>query len=210
MSGAIRRPEKSSRLWIHHSIFRSAYFSSIPNSIPSPGGSGCRPRYLAQYIDLKHPVDCRLDKARPHRLWIQQNSSKSMHLMNIPHSVPSPSTPGGRGGQLRCLAQYIDLKHPVDCRLDKARPHRLWIQQNSSKSMHLMNIPHSVPSPSTPGGSGGRPRCLVQYIDLKHPVDCRLDKARPHRLWIQQNSSKSMHLMNIPHSVPSPSGRGLG
>jgi hypothetical protein len=39
-AGQVRvyRPEINSRLWIRCSTFRSAYFLSIPHSVPSPSG----------------------------------------------------------------------------------------------------------------------------------------------------------------------------
>ncbi|CAI8804898.1 conserved hypothetical protein [Pseudomonas sp. IT-347P] len=42
-------------------------------------------------------------------------------------------------------------------------------------------------------------------------VSCELHRPeRLYRLWIHSRTFKSAYPLNIPHSVPSPSGRGLG
>ncbi len=37
-----------------------------------------------------------------------------------------------------------------------------------------------------------------------------IDLNVPLRLWIHRKTFKSLHILNIPGSVPSPYGRGLG
>jgi hypothetical protein len=171
----------------------------------------------------------------------------SKHLESRPSPQPSSE---GRGGRPRCLALSIDLKNPVDYGLGKAlgkptltpalfrrereptevsgavhRPEksgRLWIRQSTWKA--------DPPQPS-PGGRGGRPRCLALSIDLKNPVDYGLVKAlgkptltpalsrrergptevsgavhRPEkssRLWIGQSTWKA-----DPHPSPLPEVEG--
>jgi hypothetical protein len=53
---------------------------------------------------------------------------------------------------------------------------------------------------------GGRPRCLVLYIDLEDLSDYGF--AGLQRCWIQSDTFRSAYLSNIPESVPSPSGEG--
>ncbi|CAI8893388.1 hypothetical protein EMIT0232MI5_30348 [Pseudomonas sp. IT-232MI5] len=78
------------------------------------------------------------------------------------------------------------------------RPSRLWIQSESVTSVHLLNLPQSVPSIYL------WERGLTGVSVVLHR------RERPSRLWIQSQSLKSAEFLNLPRSVPSPSGRGLG
>ncbi|RON99409.1 hypothetical protein BK674_18390 [Pseudomonas moraviensis] len=53
---------------------------------------------------------------------------------------------------------------------------------------------------------GGRPSCLVSYIDLEDLSDYGF--AGLQRCWIQSDTFTSACLTNFPESVPSPSGEG--
>ncbi len=203
------------RLWLHSKTCRSVQLLNIPESVSSPGGRGGRPRCLASSADMKLPC----------RLWLHSKTCRSVQLLNIPESV---SSPGGRGGRPRCLASSADMKLPC----------RLWLHSKTCRSVQLLNIPNRFPLPwereptevsciirrheiavsimasqqdvqvgaaleyprigSLSLRRGGRPRCLASPADMKLPC----------RLWIHSKTCRSVQLLNIPESVPSPLGEG--